>query len=125
MKRILIATSLLFTACGSDNTSGIDDFVQSIATQQCAWEFRCCTDVEIKAQDARKFTTQDECVPYRKLALQDELYSSLLAARQGRMRLDHDHSQACLAQMTSMACNPKPNQPATPPTMQLDACASV
>jgi hypothetical protein len=125
MRRILILCSLLFSACGSDNTSGIDDFIASIATQQCGWEFRCCTDAEIKAQDAHKFGTQDDCVPYRKLALQDELYSSLLAARQGRMRLDHDKSQACLMQMMSMACNPKPNQPATPPSMQLDACTNV
>src|SRR6476620_11311155 len=125
MKRILITCSLLFAACGSDNTSGIDDFVQSIATQQCAWEFRCCTDAEINAQDGRKFTKQDDCIPYRKLALQDELYSSMLAARQGRMRLDHDQAQACLAMMMSMSCTPKPNQPATPPSMQVDACAGV
>jgi hypothetical protein len=116
---------LVLPACGSDNTSGIDDFIESIATQQCAWEFRCCTDAEIKAQDSRKFATQDDCVPYRKLALQDELYSSMLAARQGRMRLDHDKSQECLMQMTAMTCNAKPNQPATPPSMQLDACTSV
>ena len=125
MRRILILCSLLFSACGSDNTSGIDDFIASIATQQCGWEFRCCTDAEIKVKDGTKFTAQDQCEPYRKLALQDELYSSLLAARQGRMRLDHDKSQACLMQMMSMACNPKPNQPATPPSMQLDACTNV
>jgi hypothetical protein len=116
---------LLLPACGSDNTSGIDDFVESIATQMCGWEFRCCTDAEIKAQDARKYGTQDDCVPYRKLSLQDELYSNLLAARQGRVRLDHDKAQACVAQMMSMACNPKPNQPATPPSMGLDACSGV
>ena len=86
MKRILLLCSLLLPACGSDNTAGIDDFIETIATQQCGWEFRCCTDTEIKAQDGRKFTAQDDCVPYRKLALQDELYSSMLAARQGRMR---------------------------------------
>ena len=88
-------------------------FVESVAVQECAWEFRCCTDAEIKAQDSRKYTAQNDCVPYRRLSLQDELYSSMLAARQGRMRLDHDKSQACLTQMMSMACNPKPNQPAT------------
>ena len=126
MKRALVlACSLVLSACGSDNTSGIDDFIRNIATQQCDWEFRCCTDAEIKAQDGRKFTSQDDCVPYRQLALQDELYSSLLAARQGRMRLDHDHAHACMTQMMGMQCNPKPNQPATAPSMQLDACADV
>ncbi|MCU1278392.1 MAG: Tryptophan synthase alpha chain [bacterium] len=125
MKRILIICSLAFAACGSDNTSGIDSFIESIATQQCGWEFRCCTDAEIKAQDHSKFTAQSDCVPYRKLGLQDELFSTMLAARQGRLRLDHDKSQACLAQMMMMACNAKPNQPATMPGMTLDACADV
>jgi len=126
MKRTLVLCSLfLLPACGSDNTSGIDDFIQSVATQQCGWEFRCCTDAEIKVQDGRKFTTQDDCVPYHELSLQDELYSSMLAARQGRMKLDHAQTKACLTQMTSMSCNPKPGQPAVPPTMQLDACAGV
>jgi len=126
MKRTLVLLcSLALPACGSDNTSGIDDFIESIATQQCSWEFRCCTDAEIKVQDGRKFMSQDDCVPYRKLALQDELFSSLLAARQGRMRLDHDQSHACLMQMMSMQCNAKPNQPTNKPTMQLDACADV
>jgi len=121
----LLFCSLALSACGSDNTSGIDDFIESIATQECSWEFRCCTDAEIKAQDGRKFMSQDECLPYRRLSLQDSLYSNMLAARQGRMRLDHDKAQACLAQMMSMSCNPKPNQPATPPSMMLDACADV
>jgi hypothetical protein len=125
MKRILILASLILPACGSDNSAGIDDFIESIATQQCSWEFRCCTDAEIKAQDGRKFTAQNDCVPYRQLSLQDELYSSMLAAHQGRLRLDRTKSRACLAQMMSMACNPKPNQPAAGPTMALDACADV
>lgn len=126
MKRTLfLFASVALAGCGSDNTSGIDDFVQSIATQQCAWEFRCCTDAEIKAQDGRKFMTQDECVPYRLLSLQDALYANMLAAHQGRMKLDHDKAQACIAAMMSMSCNPMPNQPAAPPTMALAACADV
>ncbi len=125
MKRTLVLCSLLLAACGSDDSSSIDDFVTAIATQQCSWEFRCCTDAEIQAQDSHKFSTESDCVPYHKLALQDELYSNLLAAHQGRLRLDHDKSQACLAQMMMMACNAKPNQPATPPTMAIDVCADI
>ncbi|HEY2743673.1 MAG TPA: hypothetical protein VGL86_03585, partial [Polyangia bacterium] len=126
MTRILLLCSfVLLPACGSDNTDGIDDFIESIATQQCSWEYRCCTDAEIKVHDGSKFTTQDACVPYHKLALEDELYTSLLAARQGRMRLDHTQEKACLAMMTSMACNPKAGTPATPPSMAMDACATV
>ncbi len=125
MKRNLILCSLLLLPACGDNTSGIDSFVESIATQQCAWEFRCCTDAEIKVQEGTKFTTDDECVPYHKLALTDELYTSLLAAKQGRMRLDHKQEKACLAQMSAMACNPKPGAPVTTPTMMLDACATV
>jgi hypothetical protein len=42
------------------------------------------------------------------------------------MRLDHDQSQACLAQMMSMTCNPKAGTtPPATPSMQLDACANV
>jgi Dickkopf-like protein len=126
MKRLLFVPCLFFIACGSDNSAGIDSFIEDIATQQCAWEFRCCTDAEIKAQDGRKYGTQDACVPYRKLALQDELFMSMLAARQSRLRLDHDKAKVCLDAMMAQACNPKPNQPTPMPSMEsMTACNEV
>lgn len=122
---IVLLCGLVLSACGSGNTGDVDSFIQSIATELCDWEFRCCTDAEIKIQDGHKFSTESDCVPYRQLSLQDELYANVLAARQGRVRVDRSQAQACLAQMTSMSCNPMPNQPATMPSMQLDACATV
>ena len=122
----LLICSLLLPACGSDGTAAIDSFIQDVATQQCAWEFRCCTDGEIKTQDGRKFADQNGCVPYRQLSLEDELYTSRLAARQGRLRIDDKKAQACIASMMTRVCNARPGQPAPMPAMSnVDACVSV
>src|SRR5437879_4633734 len=126
MKRsVLLACGIALAGCGSDGSGGIDSFIQDVATAQCNWEFRCCTDPEIKVQDGHKFADQSSCVPYRQLALQDQLYMSRLAAHQGRLKLDDKKSQACLDMMKAQTCNPKPGQPAPMPSMSLNACANV
>lgn len=126
MKRAFLSlfALALLPACGS-KTSNIDDFVQKVAEQQCAWEFRCCTDTEIMTQEGRKYMDQAACVPYRELSLQDELYIDRLAANQNRIRLDSKQADACLAQMMAQPCNAKPGQPAPMPSMMMDACADV
>lgn len=126
MRRILLLVAAgALAGCGSDAPSSVDAFIHQIAVQQCAWEFRCCTDSEIQQQDGRKFSTQDGCVPYHELALEDELYVNRLAAKQGRLKLDHDKAQACEAAMMMQACNPKPGQPAHMPSMGDDPCKDV
>lgn len=126
MKRayFLVVGLLLLPACGS-KTAAVDDFVKQVAEQQCAWEFRCCTDAEIMTKDGRKFMDQSGCVPYRELALEDELYIQRLAASEGRVRVDSKQAKACLAQMMAQACNPKPGQPPPMPSMTMDACQDV
>jgi hypothetical protein len=111
--------------CGSPSTGSVDLFIANMATQQCAWEFRCCTDAEIQTQDGHKFTTQDQCVPYRQLTLENELYVSRLAVSQGKLKLDDGKAQACLAQMMAQACNPKTGTTNPMPGMTMDACANV
>jgi hypothetical protein len=104
----------------------VELFIASMATQQCSWEFRCCTDAEIKAQDGHKFSTQNDCVPYKQLALEDQLYIDKLAVQQGRIKLDDAKAQACLQQLMGQACNPKAGVPnPNPNPMMMDACANV
>jgi hypothetical protein len=119
---ILVCAAL--TGCGSES-SGVDSFLENIAKQQCAWEYRCCTDTEIKTQDGNRFMTQDACVPYRELSLETELYTKRLAVKQGRLKLDKKKADACIAQMSAQTCRPKPGEPAPMPTMALDACVDV
>jgi hypothetical protein len=126
MKKSFLALSCLaFYGCGSPSTGSLDSFLTNMATQQCAWEFRCCTDAEIKTQDGRKFMTQADCVPYRQLALQDELYINRLAVKQGRLKVDDTKAQACLAALMAEQCNPKTGNPNPMPGMNLEACANV
>jgi hypothetical protein len=125
MKNTLLCFVVFAAGCGS-NTGDVDQFIQNVATQQCQWEFRCCTDPEIGELDGHKFTNMDDCVPYRQLQLQDQWYLDRLAASEGRLRVDPARAAACLDQMHQQSCNPKPGMPAmmTNP-MQMDACASV
>ncbi|MDB4970048.1 MAG: hypothetical protein JWN44_5737 [Myxococcales bacterium] len=122
---LLILLGLAFSACGSDGTGAIDSFIEDVATEQCSWQFRCCTDAEIKVQDGHKFADQSSCVPYRRLALKDQLYMTRLAAHQGRLRLDGAKSQACLDMMKAQLCNARPGQPPAMPSMSMNACANV
>ena len=126
MKRAAICLVSLAAACGSPSTAEVDALIQQMATESCAWEFRCCKDMEITQLDARKFSTESACVPYRVLALQSSLYLHRLAASEGRLKVDADVAAACVAQLQAKACNPKPGAPATTnPMTMVDACADV
>lgn len=127
MTRKLAALALLATVggCGSPDTAAVDSFIQNMAQQSCAWEFRCCTDAEIQMQDGHRYTNMDDCVPYQTLALEDQLYLDRLAVKQGRLRVNHDQAAACLDQLTNKACNPKPGTTPTMDPMTMDACTHV
>jgi hypothetical protein len=125
MRKNLALLALVLAGCGN-NTGDVDDFIQNVATAQCAWEFRCCKDAEIKQQDGRKFANMDDCVPYHKLTLQNQWYLDRLAASQSRLKVDTDKAAACLDQMNGMVCNPKPGDPPIMvDPMMMDACATV
>jgi hypothetical protein len=123
MKRALIF--LCLAGCGVPSTGDVDALIQNMANEQCAWQFRCCTDSEIDQLDGRKYKTEQDCKPYRDLELRTELYLHRLAAREGRLRVDSQLASACLAQMQARACNPKPGMTAMPSPMTVDACADV
>jgi len=112
-------------ACGNDG-GDVERFIADLANESCGWQFRCCTDAEIKQSDGRKYATQAECVPYAQLELQKQLYLDRLAAREGRVRVDRAKADACVAQLADKACNPKPGIP-TPmrDPMAMDACKDV
>jgi hypothetical protein len=119
-----VCAALAVAGCGSDS-SGVDSFIESIAKQQCAWEYRCCTDAEIKKQEGNRYMSQDACEPYHELSLQTELYANRLAVKQGHLKIDKKQADACLAQMGAVACNPKPGAPPQMPSMAMDACVDV
>ncbi len=130
MKSNLIGFSLLLATagCGSNSSADVDSFIGSLAAQQCDWEFRCCKDAEIKQLDGRKYAAEEDCIPYKTLALEDQLFLERLAAREGRLRVDSTRAGACLAQLTAKACNPMPGTPVQPPSgdpMLMDACINV
>jgi len=124
MKRSLVLVFAL-AACGDNSTKPVDDFITAVATAQCSWEFRCCTDPEIKQMDGHKFANMDDCVPYRTLALEDQLFLERLAAKEGRLKVDVDKAQACLDQMNGMTCNPKPGMVVMANPMMMDECVKV
>ena len=103
--------------CGAsdDGTAKIDQFVQAVAAQECAWELRCCTDGEMLARDGRVFGDVTSCAPYRALTMAGQLYQARLAARQGRVRLDDAKAQACILSMEARPCS----------TLASAACADV
>ena len=124
MKRLSFLFLLAF-GCGSPSVQEVDDLIQQMASEQCAWEFHCCTDPEIKQLDGTKFSTLATCTPYRALAMQTELYLHRLAAREGRLKVDTSVSAACLSQLQGRACNPNSGTPTSSDPMDVGACAKV
>lgn len=112
-------------ACGTD-AGEVERFIADLANETCSWQFRCCTDVEIRTSDGRKYTNQAECVPFKQLELQKQLFLDRLAARENRIRVDRAKADACVAQMAERACNPKPGMTVPPvDPMAMDACKDV
>ena len=116
---------MIVAGCGGGATGDVDDFINRMALEQCNWEFRCCTDQEVRALDGRKFTTADACGPYRTLALENQLYLERLAARQGRLRVDAQKAARCVEALSRRACGGTVAAAMPPDPMQMDACASV
>ena len=85
-------------AAGSPDLSQVNSFIQAQAQAACDWEFKCCKDAEIKANDQNKYTTKAECLAYEQLAQEDSLYLARLAVSEGRMRVDSTHAAACIHQ---------------------------
>src|SRR6185369_64863 len=100
MRKTLFLVIFGSVACGTpaQTVDEVDQFVEGLAFQQCSWLYKCCTDPEIKSQEGVKFNTQVECVPYKQLALVNQLYVERLGVREGRLRVDPDQAKACLAQ---------------------------
>jgi hypothetical protein len=128
MKNTALALSLFaISGCGAPSTDSVDQFLTNLATQQCAWEFHCCTDPEIKTKTGGAYATQADCIAHKQLGQLDGQYIDRLAVRQGRIKLDDTKAQACLAQWMGMQCNPKPGTGMGHPNPMpgLDACANV
>lgn len=127
MTGIGVAAALFAGGCGSGgNTGAVDDFISNLATAQCAWQFRCCTDAEIQQEEMGKFKDQATCVKFAELSLQNLHYAEKLAVRQGRIVVDSSQASACVAAEQNKMCNSATGT--TPPPMMpgsVDPCTLV
>jgi hypothetical protein len=123
----LALLSIAFVGCGSPSTDSVDQFLASYATLECAWQFHCCTDAEIKTATSGKYATQADCVSYYELGEEDPQFVDRLAVRQGRLKLDSAKTQACLAALMAEPCNSKTSINPNPNSFPMDvpACADV
>ncbi|HEX6838894.1 MAG TPA: hypothetical protein VF334_20085 [Polyangia bacterium] len=125
MTGITLAAAL--AGCGNGgNTGAVDDFITNLATAQCAWEFRCCTDAEIMQQEMGKFADQATCVQFAELGLENLHYAEKLAVKQGRITVDSAQATACIAEQQMKMCNSATGM-TTPPMMPgtVDPCTLV
>jgi hypothetical protein len=126
--RWLVASAALVVAgCGNPDPGSVDSYINSLAVESCRWEFRCCTDAEITQQEMGKFKDEATCVKFRELSMQTTLYAERLAVRQGRIKVDNDNANACLAAAMAKQCAPKAGSPAPTPTAPgtVDPCTLV
>jgi hypothetical protein len=114
----LLAVAL--SACGTPDTGSVDKYIKQLAQAQCQWEFRCCTDAEIKVRDMMKYSDEATCEKFAQLALEDSMYLARLAVSQGRAKVDDAMAQACVAKQQMKMCNTPPGQP--PPVTTMGPC---
>jgi hypothetical protein len=123
------AALTLLGACSSDAKSAdvgaLNNFLQAQSQAACDWEFKCCTDAEIKKTEDGKYTTSAQCLAYQQLTQEDQLYLARLAVSEGRLKVDSTHAAACLQTLSARVCNPKPGMTLPPitPTPTVDDCA--
>jgi hypothetical protein len=124
---LIVVTAALAAGCGGPNAGAVDNFIKAMAQAQCAWEFRCCTDAEIRQKEMMKFKDEATCVQFAQLALEDEYYAQRLAVRQGRIKVDTGKASACTDERTNKMCNPMPGSPPPPPPTPgtIDPCTQV
>jgi hypothetical protein len=123
-----LACALFVAGCGNADTSSVDNYIKQMAQATCQWQYRCCTDAEIKLQEGTKYMDEPTCEKFAQLALTDSMALEKLGVKQGRIHVDQQQAQACIAQLTAKDCNPAPGS-MTPPMMTMecaiDPCSAV
>jgi hypothetical protein len=119
MRAIFLTCALAISGCGGD-TGAVDDFISKMAQAQCQWQYRCCTDAEIKQQTMGKYMDEPTCEKFAQLALQQQFDLQRLGVSQGRLTVDKAAVDACVAEQAMKACNPPPGT--TPPPNPMGEC---
>src|SRR5262249_1604606 len=126
MGRVWAVIALAFLSCDPEHdTAAVDQFIKDQAAQVCEWQYKCCTDAEIKVVESTKYMSEMACEPYEVLELGNFLYTSRLGVRQGRVTVDTKQASLCIEQLKNKPCNQSNGQAPPPDPTYVDQCQKI
>jgi hypothetical protein len=102
---ILLLAAGAIVALTCDDAPRDVALADEIAQAFCAHQFACCAPIEISALSSDRYTTQDACVVFAKLAALQQLGTVNGAIAQGRITVDPARAAACMTTYRDRACN--------------------
>jgi hypothetical protein len=107
----LVAGLFPAAGCGAgaskrDEAQDIDNFVNSVADAQCAWQFRCCTDSEIPAVSENRYADEETCRQALEADFRTTFFTAWQAVQEKRRSMDETARDACLRDFEALGCNP-------------------
>jgi hypothetical protein len=101
----------------SSPVASVDDLGAAITAAFCAWQFRCCTAVEITALEANAYRTEAACAGSGvAVAVRDQLALAGDAVANGLLTLDPAAASACVDAYRRRPClGPQSGPPAAEP----------
>lgn len=99
---------LLLGACTepAPPAAAFSDLPVDLASAFCDWQARCCTGTEIADVSHGRYATADQCrAAGLELAVRDQLGLVAASIDEGRVTVNADRAEACIADYRNRACN--------------------
>ena len=121
----------LFARCSGGRAAaptvrGVDELAAEITSAFCAWQFRCCSGVEISQLEGGRYRNEEECrTSSVALSVSTQLALAASTVRAGRTTLEPTAAAACVEAYRNRACNLIPSETNLPETPTLPDVAAI
>ena len=102
---LLTAAAASFTALTCDDSQPVvAPLADKVAAAFCAHQFRCCSPFELSTLTQDRYTTEDECIPFAKLAAREQLGAVQASLLEGRTTIDPAALDDCVNAYRDSTC---------------------
>jgi hypothetical protein len=106
---VLFAAALAAVTC--DDARPVTPLAEQLAAAFCAHQLSCCSPFELSLVTSDRYATEEACLPFALLAAHQQLGAIEGAMAEGRITVDPDKLEACVASYRASACNTSRQSP--------------